>query len=338
MFRHIRISRFKSLKEVEFEARRVNVLIGEPNTGKSNVLEALAVFCDALYNPPERLRDSLRFVTMADLFYDRDLSEGVRVIADKREWTLAFKDGAFQAQFALVEQQSNGEKAGIGKKLRGAFLLDHQGAASGGVGPPFSQLQPTVRYYRYRALASFPRAEYSVLQPPDGANLAALLTTHKSLRRLVGDLFRARGFRLMTNPEKNELFLAKEVDDQLYQFSYLTASETLRRIAFFMAVLETNQGAILLLDEPEANTFPFYTTYLAERIALDETNQFFLTTHNPYVLGALVAKTPARDLAVFVTTMDAYQTRLTPVTDQGLTRILESGPDAFLNLERLIAA
>ncbi len=191
MFRHILISRFKSLKEVEFEARRVNVLIGEPNTGKSNVFEALAVFCEALYSSNETLRDSLRFGTMADLFY---------------------------------------------------------------------------------------------------------------------------------------------------QFSYLTASETLRRIAFFMAVMETNQGAILLLDEPEANTFPFYTTCLAERIALDETNQFFLTTHNPYVLGPLVAKTPARDLAMFVTTMDAYQTRLTPVTDQGLTRILESGPDAFLNLERLIAA
>jgi hypothetical protein len=104
-----------------------------------------------------------------------------------------------------------------------------------------------------------------------------------------------------------------------------------------MAVLETNRDATLLLDEPETNTFPFYTSYLAERIALDESNQFFLTTHNPYILGSIVAKTPMKDLAVFVTTMEDFATKLKPVTNEGLSRILDYGPDAFLNLDKLVA-
>lgn len=162
-----------------------------------------------------------------------------------------------------------------------------------------------------------------------------MLAVNKRLKALVGDLFKEKGFRISIDIERNELVLTKDVHDQLYQFSYQTVSETLRRIVFYMAALETNQNAVLLLDEPEANTFPFYTNYLAERIALDETNQFFLTTHNPYILGSIVAKAPVKDLAVFVTEMVDYQTVLKPVTAGGLSKILEYGPDAFLNLSHL---
>lgn len=35
-----------------------------------------------------------------------------------------------------------------------------------------------------------------------------------------------------------------------------------------------------------------------------ERNQFFLTTHNPYFLSALIEKTAAADLAVFVCSRD----------------------------------
>ena len=192
-----------------------------------------------------------------------------------------------------------------------------------------------ARYYTYVSLAVFNSTSLGFLQPPYGANLVTLLTTNKRLRTLVGDLFREKGFRLSIDAERNELLLTKDVNDQLYQFSYQTVSETLRRIVFYMAALETNQNAVLLLDEPEANTFPFYTTYLAERIALDETNQFFLTTHNPYLLSSIVAKTPVTDLAVFVAEMVDYQTVLKPVTSAGLAKILEYGSDAFLNLNHL---
>lgn len=53
---------------------------------------------------------------------------------------------------------------------------------------------------------------------------------------------------------------------------------------------------ILVLDEPEANTFPKFTKILAERIAGDDRkNQFFITTHNPYLLHSLIKKTSSDD-------------------------------------------
>lgn len=105
-----------------------------------------------------------------------------------------------------------------------------------------------------------------------------------------------------------------------------------------MAVLETNQNSTILLDEPEANTFPFYTAYLAERIALDESNQFFVTTHNPYILSSIVGKTPVRDLAVFVANMENFCTTVKTASVEGLSRILDYGPDAFLNLDKIVEA
>ena len=35
------IKGFKSVKSIRLDCRRINLLIGEPNTGKSNILEAL---------------------------------------------------------------------------------------------------------------------------------------------------------------------------------------------------------------------------------------------------------------------------------------------------------
>jgi plastocyanin len=43
MIRHVHIENFKSIKELDLDLKRVNVIIGEPNTGKSNILEAFGL-------------------------------------------------------------------------------------------------------------------------------------------------------------------------------------------------------------------------------------------------------------------------------------------------------
>src|SRR5256885_14258235 len=41
MIRNLHISNYKSIKQLDLNCERINILIGEPNTGKSNILEAL---------------------------------------------------------------------------------------------------------------------------------------------------------------------------------------------------------------------------------------------------------------------------------------------------------
>lgn len=335
MFQRVSIRNFKSIKRLDFEPRRVNLLIGEPNTGKSNVLEALAVFCEDLYGPDFSLREVLRLTNASDLFYDREVADGVEITADGIKWSLAFNGRAFSGGFASQEETLAGQAGVEPRWLAGfEFTLDSQGHLSSAVPVPVTGLP--ARCYSYRALTAFPDPGLGVLKPPHGANLAALLATNKRLRQLIGDLLQTRGLRLMITPERNEVAVSKLVDDQLYTYSYAAISETWRRMVFFTALLETNREAVLILDEPDANTFPFYTKHLAERIALDATNQFFITTHNPYLLCSVAQKTQPEDLAIFVTSLERYQTRLTPIPSRNLPDLLELDADAFFNLDRLL--
>ena len=38
---------------MKFDAKRVNLFIGEPNTGKTNILEALALLSEGVHGPAE---------------------------------------------------------------------------------------------------------------------------------------------------------------------------------------------------------------------------------------------------------------------------------------------
>ena len=60
-------------------------------------------------------------------------------------------------------------------------------------------------------------------------------------------------------------------------------------------------------------------------------------THNPYLLSSIVEKTPMKDLNVFVTTMEQFETRLKRVPDENLPELLELDSAAFFNLDRLAA-
>jgi AAA15 family ATPase/GTPase len=44
MIHKLSIRNFKSIRELDLDCRRVNVFIGEPNAGKTNLLEVLSLF------------------------------------------------------------------------------------------------------------------------------------------------------------------------------------------------------------------------------------------------------------------------------------------------------
>lgn len=313
----VHIDNFKSLRGVKFDARRVNLFVGEPNTGKSNILEALALFSYYRFDPAT-FKEVLRFEAVADLFFDQRVDATIRLTVDKLRCRMEFMRGGFKITYGDEREDTS------------SVDLDASGRFSN-----WARVPDLFRYYRFKPGEDSSRQEYGVLAPPFGVNLAAILYTNKDLRRRVSDLFRTRGFRLEIKPVDMKLALAKYVDDDLYSFPYESISETWRRIAFYMAVLETNKSAVLLLDEPEANTFPYYTKYLAEHIAEDSTNQFFVTTHNPYMLLTLVKKTPPEELAVFVTRMEKFETKIKQIPDSRMAELQELGSDAFFNLDGL---
>ena len=82
--------------------------------------------------------------------------------------------------------------------------------------------------------------------------------------------------------------------------------------------------------------FPPYPKLLGDMIAINA-NQFFVTTHNPYLLLALAEKTPKTELGIFVCSRDdegATHARL--LTDEQVAEVIEESVSVFFNLDHFL--
>jgi hypothetical protein len=148
------------------------------------------------------------------------------------------------------------------------------------------------------------------------------------------EFFRKYGLKLVMKPHEKVFELQKEVDDLVFSYPYTLTSDTLRRIIFYTVAIASNKDSVLVFEEPESNAFPYYTKYLGERIALDQTNQFFIATHNPYLLSAIIEKTRKEDVQVFITYFKDFQTHVKPLAPDQLVELMEADP--FFNLDQFI--
>ena len=80
----LRIQNFKSIKDVEMKPRRVNIIIGEPNVGKSNILEAMSLLGGMAYDKsPKFMEGMVRYESANQLFYDNLSVNTIRVETNK---------------------------------------------------------------------------------------------------------------------------------------------------------------------------------------------------------------------------------------------------------------
>src|SRR5580698_7030354 len=77
----VSIKNFKSLKDIKISTRRINLVIGEPNTGKSNLLEALSLFSRGVISDYIN-KDVIRYETIGNLFFDNDVSSKIEINVD----------------------------------------------------------------------------------------------------------------------------------------------------------------------------------------------------------------------------------------------------------------
>lgn len=238
----VRIANYKSIEALDFEARRVTVFIGGPNTGKSNILESLALMSPGLLKEFRRI---FRLGHLGELFFDQDRNRTASVSTDwGRSWKLRYEQSSGNYGWTLnLEGGRWPEQLTDEKQFEANARTDNMS--------PF-------RYYSFRgdAFATGMTSEFGFLNPPFGSNLPVILATDRSMRESIAALFKAHQLRLEVRMHSSEILVSKIVDDVLFSYPFQAVSETLRRITFLKAALETNTDAVLILDEPETNTFP----------------------------------------------------------------------------------
>jgi len=194
------------------------------------------------------------------------------------------------------------------------------------------------KFYRFKPATSYPRSQGGTLRPPSGDNLFTLLYEDKELREFTRDLFKKFGLSIVLKPHEATIELQRQIEEGVVVSTpYALASEGLQMLVFHYASIHTSKGSVLIFEEPESRTFPFYVNFLAERIAkYSDENTFYISTHNPYLLQTLIEKTSAAQLAVFVAYIEQGKTKLSKLTLDQLESILDQGPATFFNLEELI--
>lgn len=81
----IHIKNFKSIKSCHIDGcKRINLFIGRPNVGKSNILEALSVFSIPFLkeNKSKSLTNLIRVENETELFYSGNFDEFVSIITN----------------------------------------------------------------------------------------------------------------------------------------------------------------------------------------------------------------------------------------------------------------
>lgn len=322
MITKLNVSNFKSIKKLDIDCKKINLFIGEPNTGKSNILESLA-FISWMNNPSKRLEDFVRFETFQNLFYDELLDQEIYISLSQSNGKpeikryLCFENN----QFNLRDQAKTQEAAHIN------FL----GQFTGGM--VFPEIKE-IKFYRFQNLQKFTDTTPGSLKSPDGANFFSVISETKVFRGIMSDFFKKYGLKPVARHSERTFELQKEVDGWISNIPYTLTSDTLRRIIFYTIAIESNKDSTLIFEEPESNSFPYYTKYLGERIALDETNQFFIATHNPYLLSAIIEKSRKEDVQIFITYFKDFQTLVKPLTTDDIVELMEADP--FFNLDNFI--
>ncbi len=300
----ITIKNFKSLKDVKFTFNKINVFIGDTNTGKSNVIEALA-FLGSFANFDENhygeyLRKFIRFHSFVDLFYDRNFENSI-------EFSLTYDDNGEKKEFqCTISGDENGLTISDPNQDRTFAEIGYDGQL---IAMDFKALQDlkSIKFYNFARTSEAEDISSNVkdrsLRPPNGNNLFQTIWYSKSNRDFVAELFSFFGYRVVFEIAERNILFQKQEEDYIVHFPFVLLSDTLRLSLYYYMALLSNQSAILCFDEPEVFMFPSHVINIGEDIVgnwPNKHNQIILTTHNPYFLESIVAKSDFNDLNIYI--------------------------------------
>jgi len=334
MIKKAHIKNFKSIKDLELDCARVNVLIGDPNTGKSNILEALGMMSmihkQTGVNAINALKDFVRAEEVRELFSNKIVDDPISVELNSNYGidilTVNFISGEFE--FICSDLTNNRKTIEV--------HLDKEFRNNRGPKLNFFQALP-IRFYKFKRRTEFPSNEIDYLNPPDGDNLLRIIQSRKVIKEFVLDLFQQYSYKYQAFEDENKIYFNIDFKGEFIPLPLHLLSDTLLRIIFYFSAIELGKDTTVLLEEPESHVFPFYNKFLAERIALYNKNQFFIATHNPTFLANFIEQTPDKELKVFITYYEDYQTKVFPLSGKYLRMVYKIfGIGIFGNLTKIV--
>ncbi len=349
-FENIEIENFKSLRHVKLtDCKRINLFIGKPNVGKSNILEALSLFSlsHGRLNAPSSYGSSLQGFIRAEneneLFYNSERDEVNKASVKTNLATCSVSFSSNDGYQIHIKNQDDKEIELIeikeNTKLDSNTQLKHH--------LPYEIAFKKVKKYTFSNNKLQTSSRYSsfssnnFLRPPFGGNIMKVIENDSNLSLECNSLFNDYGLQLAYDHASKSIRLIRITENnitgisKIVLFPYSSIADTLQRIIFFKVAIASNKNSILLFEEPEAHSFPPYIVHVTQEIIHSETNQFFITTHSPFVLNDFL-ENAREDLAVYLVDWQDDETVVKRLIDAELYEIYQYGIDLFTNLETFV--
>jgi AAA15 family ATPase/GTPase len=321
---HISISNFKSIRNSDITGcKRINLIIGRPNVGKSNILEALSLFSIPYLreNSSKKLTHLIRLENETELFYNGNTDQDAKI------WTNIGNCGLdYNPKIGL---QINIDFFGESYHLQVDDRLMVKGITNR------LNFDSPIKKYIFKQGVIYKKSHAKYLSPPYGINLLSIIENYPVLKNQVTKLFTEYGLEIAFDKSSQSIKIIQNNKNGLFLIPYNSIADTLQRIIFFKSAIASNSNSILLFEEPEAHSFPPYMSHITQEMIYRKENQYFIATHSPFILNDLL-ENAQEELAVFVTDYEDHQTVIKRLSEPELNEIYQNGVDLFTNNESYI--
>ena len=342
----VEIKNFKSIKDLRLDCKRVNVFIGKPNVGKSNILEGLGLL-GANYSDGKFIEGAARYRELKHLYRDSDINQTIQIESDRLvcflrsytpnpqfETTFQFWLTTSSAYKSILERgkhyydlNNNKNTYSLSIQKNGVFQVNKL---------PNSVNSHNVKKYDFTNLTEFNNLFQNFLLPPHGSNLYEVIKRREDIADEFVNLFKFQNLDFVLDEDDQTFVIQRKQGSVVYQNGFFTIADTFRRFMFYITAIESNKNSVIIFEEPEVHSFPPYTLELAYRIVNDDSNQYFISTHSPYLLHTLIENLKDDQLNVFITYYENYETKVKAMTPDELRDVLDFSTDIFFNLDKFL--
>ncbi|KAA6313250.1 hypothetical protein EZS27_035947, partial [termite gut metagenome] len=310
------------------------------NVGKSNILEALSLFSLPYlqYAKKKHIRQFIRVENDSELFFDGNMGNLIEVktigSTSVNVAKILVDNNELLVDLTFKQDGKNGKSGRVRLPFNNLILSTKKIASNYGLNP--------FKSYFYTTTSDKRVFSEHFLVPPSGSNLMDVVSHLPQLRQDLKTILSEYELKGIFDTRSKEIKIMKEikVDEDIstvFLIPFCSIADTLQRMIFYKAAIESNQNSILIFEEPESHSYPPYISKVTQDIIYSKSNQFFITTHSPYVINdVLELESVRKELAIYLVDYKDGQTTVKSLDDKELQEIYEYGVDLFFNTETFL--